>query len=163
MRPVRAKFADVPKLQVFFHQAWEEYGSGALGFTGATEETINEIASEKFLKERLSNPNIGMYIVKEGERVLGFAATRSIDQDALELTGIIVLEDASGKGIGAQLVKEVVSSARKASFRRIVVKTEVLNKRAISFYKKMGLSEIGEAQERVEDIEIDVMILEKII
>ena len=152
--------ADVQKLITFFLQAWKEAGSGALGFTGATEESINEIASEEFLKERLSNPDVQIYIVEDRGRVLGFAATRKIDENTIELSGIIVLESAAGIGIGTQLIEKVISSARQVGFRKIVVKTEVLNKRAISFYKKMGLAEVSKTTENVEGTSVDVVVLE---
>jgi ribosomal protein S18 acetylase RimI-like enzyme len=161
MEPSRANLADVQKLITFFLQAWREAGSGALGFTGATEESIHQIASEEFLKERLSNPDVNMYIVEDQGKVLGFAGTRKIDENAIELSGIIVLESATGKGVGTRLVEKVISSARQAGFRKVVVKTEVLNKRAIGFYKKMGLAEVGKTTEVVEGMTIDVVVMEK--
>ena len=153
--------ADVQKLIKFFLQAWREASSGALGFTGATEETIKEIASEEFLKTRLSDPNVGIYIVEDRGKVLGFAATRKIDENIIELSGIIVAESAAGKGIGTRLIEKVISSARQVGFRQIVVKTEVLNKRAIGFYKKMGLAEVGKTTESVEGTSVDVVVLKK--
>jgi ribosomal protein S18 acetylase RimI-like enzyme len=161
MEPVKATLADVQKLITFFLQAWREAGSGALGFTGATDETISEIASEEFLKERLSNPNVTIYVVEDLGKVLGFASTRKTDERTLELSGIIVLESATGKGIGTLLIEKAISSARQGGFRKIVVKTEVLNKRAISFYKKKGFAEVGKTTENVEGKAVDAMVLEK--
>ena len=161
MELVRATLADVEKLRAFFLQAWREAGSGALGFTGATEETINEIASEEFLKKRLSSPAVSIYIAEDKGRILGFAATRKIDEGTIELSGIIVLEGATGKGIGSKLFEEVVTSASQGGFRKIVVKTEVLNQRANSFYLKMGFAEAGRTSENVEGRAVDVVVLEK--
>ena len=161
MEPVKATVADVQKLSTFFLQAWREAGSGALGFTGATEETISEIASEEFLRERLSSPDVTIYIVEDRGRILGFASTRKIDELTLELSGIIVLESATGRGIGTLLIEKAISAARQWGFRKIVVKTEVLNKRAISFYKKMGLAEIDKTTENVEGKAVDAVVLEK--
>jgi ribosomal protein S18 acetylase RimI-like enzyme len=163
MKAVQATLADVQKLIAFFLQAWKEAGPRALGFTGATEETINEIASEQFLKERLSSRDVNMFIVEDKGRILGFAATRKIDEDAIELSGIIVLESATRKGIGTDLFEKVVSSARHDGFCKIVVETEVLNQRAISFYKKRGLSEVGKSRENVEGTSVDLVVLEKIL
>lgn len=100
MEAVEATSADIQKLITFFRQAWKEAGSGALGFAGATEETIKEVASEEFLRERLSNRNVKMYVVEGEGSVLGFAATRKIDENSLELSGLILLESATGKGLG---------------------------------------------------------------
>jgi len=161
MEPVEATLADVQKLKVFFLQAWREAGSGALGFTGATVETINEIASEEFLKERLSNPAVNFYIVEDNGKILGFAATRRIDENTIELSGIIILESATGRGIGTSLFAKVISSANQFGFSKIMVKTEALNQRAISFYKKMGLAEVDKRREIVEGGGVDVVVLEK--
>jgi ribosomal protein S18 acetylase RimI-like enzyme len=161
MQPVRATLEDVQSLIVFFHQAWKESGPSALGLSGATKQTINEIASERFLKERLTNPDVNIYVVKHGESVLGFAATRVIDRDTTELSGIIVLESAAGKGFGTQLVEEAVSSARQAGFHKMIVRTEVVNERAIGFYRRMEFAEVGKTRENVEGTVVDIMVLER--
>ena len=161
MQVVRATMNDVDGLTVFFHRAWKESGPEHLGFTGATEETISEIASDEFLKKRLSNRDVNIYIVKDESKVLGFAATRSINRDAIELSGIIMLESAAGKGFGTQLIENAVSSGRAAGAHRMVVKTEAVNQRAIGFYKKMGFTEVGKSWENVEGTSVDIMILEK--
>ena len=161
MEPVEAKVADAQKLTAFFHQAWEEAGPTALGFTGATDETIREIASEGFLEERLSNPKVKMYVVEDKGRIVGFAATRRVDENTIELSGIIVLESATGKGIGTALFEKVVLSAKQRGFGKIVVKTEVFNERATGFYKKMGLAETSRTTEKVEGKPIELMVLEK--
>jgi ribosomal protein S18 acetylase RimI-like enzyme len=158
---VKATSADVPKLKAFLLQAWKEAGIGALGFTGASDETIREVASEKFLNERISNPDVDISIVEDGGEILGFAATKRIDQSIIELSGIIVLESATGKGIGTALFGKIVSSASQLGFRKMIVKTEVHNQRAIRFYKKMGLREVGRATENVEGKPVDVLVLEK--
>jgi ribosomal protein S18 acetylase RimI-like enzyme len=161
MQVVRATMNDVDSLSVFFHRAWKESGPEHLGFTGATEETVDEIASAEFLKKRLSNRDVNIYIVKDGSKVLGLAATRIIDRDAVELSGMIMLESATGRGFGTQLIENAVSSARAAGAHRMVVKTEVVNERAIGFYRKMGFAEVGNSWENVEGTPVDIMILEK--
>jgi len=163
MEAVKATVADAPKLGVFLHEAWREAGPGGLGFTGATEETINEIASEEFLLKRLTNRDVIMYIVQEEGRVLGLAATRRIDGESIELSGMIVLESATGKGLGTTLVEKALTEIRRAGFRKVVVKTEAVNRRAIRFYKKMGLKEVGRGREKVEQTNVDVVILEKVL
>ena len=162
MELVRAAMADAQRLGVFLHDAWREAGPGGLGFTGATEETINEVASEEFLRKRLTNPDVRMYIVQDGERVLGLAATRKIDAGSVELSGMMVLESATGQGVGTALVKKVLNEIHRAGFRKVVVKTEAINRRAIQFYKKMGLKEVGRGREQVEETRVEIVILEKV-
>jgi len=162
MQPRKATLADVERLVAFFHEAWREAGQDrGLGFTGATEDTINEIASEEFLRKRLRNPEVNIYIVEELGRVLAFASTRKINDASAELSGIVVLESATGKGLGTKLVGKILSDVRDAGFRKIVVKTEAVNQRALGFYRKMGLTEVGRGTEQVEDTGVDVVILEK--
>ena len=161
MQLARARMSDVDSLIIFFHRAWNESGPDHLGFTGATEETINEIASEEFLKKRLLNPDVSIYVLKDEESILGFAATRNIDRNGIELSGILMLESATGKGFGTQLIEEAVSFARQGGFRRMVVKTEVVNERAIGFYKKMEFAEVGKSMEIVEGTAVDIMILQR--
>lgn len=86
---------------------------------------------------------MNIYIVEDRGKVLGFAGTRNTDREAIERSGIIVLESATGNGFGTQLIERAVSSARQTSFHRMVVKTEVVNKRAITFYKKVGFAGVG--------------------
>jgi len=156
--------ADVGRLVAFFREAWREAGENkGLGFTGATEETINEIASDEFLRKRLRNPDVNIYIVEEVGRILGFAATRKINESSAELSGIVVLESATGKGFGTKLVEKALCDVRQAGFRKIVVKTEAVNQRALDFYRKMGLTEVGRGTEQVEDTGVDVVILEKML
>jgi L-amino acid N-acyltransferase YncA len=161
MEPMKATVADVERLEVFFREAWEETGPGGLGFTGTTEETINEIASKQFLLKRLANADVQMYIVEEAGRVMGFASTRRINEYSIELSGIIVLESATGKGLGTNLAQKALSAAREAGYRKAVVKTETFNARAIRFYKKIGFAEVGTAKENVEGTPVEVTILEK--
>ena len=161
MEPVEATAADVERLEVFFREAWGESGPGGLGFTGTTEETINEISSKEFLLKRLKNQDVQMYIVQDAGRVLGFASTRRINEYSIELSGIIVLESTTGKGLGTKLAQKALSTAREAGYRKAVVKTETFNERAIGFYKKMGFVDVGTANENVEGTHVEVVILEK--
>ena len=163
VRTFQASLADVEKLGGFLQDAWREAGPGALGFTGATEETIREISAPEFLRGRLTNPDVALYITEDAGRVVGFAATRRIDETALELSGLIVLQTATGKGVGTGLVRKAESVARQAGYRRLIVKTEADNQPAIQFYKKLGLRETGTEQEQVEGTKATVAILEKTI
>jgi N-acetylglutamate synthase-like GNAT family acetyltransferase len=103
-----------------------------------------------------------MYIVQDRERVLGLAATRKIDAGSVELSGMMVLESVTGQGVGTALVKKVLNEIHRAGFRKVVVKTEAINRRAIQFYKKMGLKEVGRGREQVEETRVEIVILEKV-
>lgn len=159
VRPARQN--DVLKLSAFLVEAWREAGPGALGFTGATDEAIKEIASEEFLKKRIASPNVQMVVAEEEGRVIGFSSVRKVEAREAELSGIIVLENATGKGIGTRLIRKAAEGARKRGFTSMQVKTEVINDRAISFYKKAGFTESGRKVEKVGRTKVALQVLVK--
>jgi ribosomal protein S18 acetylase RimI-like enzyme len=159
VRPARPN--DVSKLSDLFLRAWREAGPGALGFAGATEEAIGEIASEEFLKKRLATPSMQTTVAEEGREIVGFASVRRMGEREAELSGIVVLESARGRGVGSRLLRKALDGARKRGFNSVVVKTEVANERAIGFYKKAGFTEAGKATERIGGTRAALRILVK--
>jgi ribosomal protein S18 acetylase RimI-like enzyme len=147
VRPARSN--DVSKLSVFFSEAWKEVGPGALGFAGANDEAIGEIASEDFLKRRLATPTIQMMVAEEERRIIGFSSMRKVEAREAELSAIAVLESATGRGVGSRLLRKALDAARKRGFNSVRVKTEVTNEKAINFYRKAGFTESGKSVERV--------------
>jgi ribosomal protein S18 acetylase RimI-like enzyme len=140
-------------------EAWKRAGPRALGWTGATEETIHEISSDKYLKELVSNPKLKLFVSEENGEITGLAINRVQDSSTMELAGIIVREDLLGKGIGSLLLSTCIDSARDAGFANMVVKTETSNDRAISFYTKKGFVRVGNTVETVETSKVDLTTL----
>jgi ribosomal protein S18 acetylase RimI-like enzyme len=159
IRPARPN--DVSKLSVFFVEAWKEAGAGALGFAGAADGAIGEIASEEFLKKRLATPTIQMMVAEEERRIIGFSSIRKVEAREGELSGIAVLQSATGKGVGSRLLRKALDSARKRGFNSVRVKTEATNERAISFYRKAGFTESGKAVERVGGAKVALRFMVK--
>ena len=159
VRPSRV--SDAPRLSDFFLRAWREAGPGALGFTGATEEAVREIASEEFLRKRLSSPNVQMVVAEEGAAVVGFASLKRASAREVELTGVVVLESYAGRGLGSRLLKKALDSARKRGYVTVTVKTECENARAIAFYKGAGFTESGKTTEKVGRAKVALMVLAK--
>jgi L-amino acid N-acyltransferase YncA len=149
------------KIGRFIIEAWREAGPKALGWTGATEEKILDISSEKFLAGLLSSPDTKMFICEDKRRkIVGFALNKKISESDVELAGIIVLQDSLGRGIGTALIKRAIGSAISLHFHRMLVKTEADNKRAISFYKAKGFAEVGKKVESVQGSEVELVHLE---
>ena len=139
--------------------AWEKAGPRALGWTGATEDTIHEISSEEYLKELVSDPKLKFYVSGENGEITGFAATRVQDGSTMELAGIIVRDDLLGKGIGSLLISKCIDSARDGGFASMVVETEASNERAISFYVKRGFARIGNVVEILGNSKVELAML----
>ena len=159
----RAGSNDSNSLSTFFIEVWKEAGPGALGFTGATEESITKISSEAFLKKVLTDSATPIIIAENAGKVIGFSSLRMIDRNRAELSGIVVRENFTGKGIGSHLFEKAKEVAIDAGCEKIVVKTESVNNRAISFYKKLGFWEIGIVDEVVEGSRVKLMVLERVI
>jgi ribosomal protein S18 acetylase RimI-like enzyme len=163
-RPVQvrpARKADATNLAAFFMQAWKESGPNSLGFTGATDESMKEIASEGFLVQRLASPKVRIVVAEGERRILGFASLRFMGQGKAELSGIVVLQSESGRGLGTRLLRKASDSAVRLGFRTLMARTEVVNRRAIGFYKKHGFTETAKATEKVGRMKVPVQVLEK--
>lgn len=144
-------------------RAWSEAGPGALGFTGATTDQIQDISSERFLTQRIANPGVKIIIAQAGDSVVGFASLRAKDHHSVELSGIIVLQSASGAGVGTRLIRRALLLAAKLGFRSMVVRTEVFNHRALGFYRKNGFTETAKETEKVGQTEVEVRVLRKVL
>lgn len=160
--PVRKATADdVRKLSAFILEAWQEAGPGALGFAGATDEVIRELASEPTLRTLLANPAVRILVTDEAGDIVGFSSLKRVDSGTAELSGIVVLQSLVGRGLGTELFEKARAFAATEGYVRMVVKTEVINDRAIAFYKKLGFIETARVAEDVEGTEVRLLVLER--
>jgi len=150
---------DIAGLRSFVLEAWRLAGRSALGWTGATDENIEKITSESFLQQFIRNPSIKVFISKKGEKVVGFCATRKMDDRAVELAGIIVRQDQIGKGIGTDLFERARKEATRSGFTTMLVKTEPTNDRALHFYRRKGFAENKQIVEEISGAEVKLAVL----
>jgi N-acetylglutamate synthase-like GNAT family acetyltransferase len=151
---------DVAAIADFFHEAWRQAGPEAPGFAGATEEVIAEIAAPDTIAARLGGPQRRMFIARHDDRVIGFAATRRLTAELIELAGVVVLQSLIGGGIGSALFEAAVASARSHDFRGMTVSTETDNERAVRFYERCGFTITGKSATDAAGAEIEVWDLE---
>ncbi len=153
---VEATEADAESIAEFLWRAWEEARPDAPGFAGATEEAIRALTNRESIAKRVGGPNRRMFIAREAEKVVGFSANRAVDDDLVELAGIVVLESMTGRRIGTGLCRIAIETARREGYRRMRVRTEVDNERALGFYKSQGFKPIRSLTETVGDTEVVV-------
>ena len=163
VRTVEPNPDQIRALGKFVRDAWKRAGPQALGWTGATEDTIHQISSEEYLMELASEPKLKLFVAEDNGEITGFAANRVQDASTIELAGIIVRDDLLGKGIGSLLISKCIDSAKDAGFARIVVKTEASNERAISFYLKKGFVRLGNVVETVDNSKMDLAMFRLIL
>lgn len=155
-----ASDSDVAAIADFLHEAWRQAGPDAPGFAGATEEVIAEIAAPETVAARIGGPVRHMFIAWQDDRVVGFAATRRLTAELIELAGVVVLQALIGSGIGTALLDAAVKSARSRDFRRMTVSTETDNERAMRFYERCGFTIVGKSATDAAGAEIEVWNLE---
>lgn len=150
---------DIEAFRGFVRRAWSEAGPGAPGWTGASEERVEHITSEGFLSTLFYRSDVRVFLAWVGNEVVGFASNRRLDEEAVELSGIVVLESMTGKGIGGRLLDTAVRDATEDGFEQMLVKTEVFNDRAICFYEGRGFEERRRSITEVEGVEVELVEL----
>ncbi len=151
---------DVSGIRAFLLAAWSEAGPSGLGWTGATEEAIQEIASEPFLRSLLGDRKTEVRVAILEGSIVGLAVVRVVGPRTRELAGLIVRERDTGKGVGRELLHRVLEDARQEHVDSIRVKTETFNDRAVGFYRHAGFVETAETEETVHGKRVSLVVLE---
>jgi ribosomal protein S18 acetylase RimI-like enzyme len=154
-----AEQEDVESLIEFLLKAWKEAGPGALGWTGATEENVRHIASRGFLSNLLERDDTRVFIALNDGQVVGFSSNSRIDDELVELSGIVVLESMTGVGIGGRLLKHSIEAAKDDRYTKMIVKTESFNERAVNFYLRNGFRREATIEEEVEGSNVELVKL----
>ncbi len=136
-------------------------GPSAWGWTGASEENVQALASGEHLAGLISGSKVRVLLAKEDGRVVGFAATREFDPETIELAGMIVDEYHTRRGVGTALAKRALELAANHGYKGAVVKTEVFNRRAIGFYESNGFVRAGTAAEDVDGKKVELVLLRR--
>lgn len=150
---------DVEALKTFILDAWGEAGPGAFGWTGASDDTISQIATHDFLSELIGRDGVRVFLAMEGEEAVGFATNSRVDDDRVELSGIVVLESRTGRGVGGRLLELAVRMAKGDGYSSMVVKTESFNDRAIGFYLSKGFERGEIVEEDVEGTRVELVTM----
>ncbi len=156
-----ADSTDAAAIADFIRTAWIEAGADAPGFAGATDEIIDEVTRAESIRARLGTTGRRMFIAVSDAGVVGFAATRRIDDGLTELAGIVVRASESGRGIGKALVRAAADATRRDGADRILVRTERSNSRAIGFYEALGFEFDHYSTEHVDGTAVDVVELSR--
>jgi len=104
-----------------------------------------------------------MFLARDGGRVIGFASTKRISEDSVELSGIMVLQSHGGLGVGTALVERATVAADADGYGMMVVKTETTNSSAQAFYESQDFAVVGSETERVDDMDVDLVCLSRVL
>ncbi len=119
-----------------------------------TESDINDIAelekecfsepwSENSLKEELTNETARFYVLRDGEKVLGYIGSNNICNEVY-ITNVAVNENCRGKGYGKILVNHLIKQCELERAFFITLEVRKSNENAIKLYEKCGFKFIGE-------------------
>ncbi len=145
----------------FLKRAWKEAGPGALGWTGATDASMDEIASDDFLAALLARPGTHVVVAEETGEIIGIAVSRRIEGTVDELAGILLLESRTGRGVGRALLEAVLQRSRVGGAREILVRTEAANDRAVRFYQGLGFAPESRIEESVGGRQVELITLRR--
>ncbi|HPC27491.1 MAG TPA: GNAT family N-acetyltransferase [Candidatus Methanomethylicus sp.] len=165
-----SRLEDWREFASFVRRAYAKAGANALGWAGASDEVIAELTSEETAKRVLaSNRTLA---ARENGEILGIISCRGVsgggreeggegggsssgdnrsgsNSTVVELSGIVVDEDAKGRGVGSALIERLLDECRGAGASLVYVKTEVNNLPALAFYRKHGFEPREDVDETV--------------
>ena len=119
-------------------------------------------SAQSLQHELLRNDSVMLKLCENGE-LIGFAAGRAIDEDAIELFNIGVERGKQGNGTGQKLFDRFREECAKIGAERILLEVRVSNARAIHFYKKNGFVRLGRRPRFYSDPAEDAFTMELVI
>lgn len=87
-------------------------------------------------------PGGQIFLVQEGDRIIGTVALMKIEDDIFELTKMAVTPAAQGKNIGQKLMVHTIDYAKKQGWKKLIIYSNRKLENAIHIYKKYGFREI---------------------
>lgn len=122
-------------------------------------EQIGQVISKNY-KFKI-NPFIKCYVYDLGAKIVGFVVF-SVMYEQTEIIDIAVAEEEQRKSIGTKLLQAVLSECKKQNCESVTLEVRNSNKKAISFYKKLGFREISTRKSYYHDGE-DALIMIKMV
>lgn len=103
---------------------------------------FDEFWNSSILESEIKNPFSQYIIAKINKEIVGFAGV--IDTvDQLEITNIVVRKDFRKKGIGNELLTELIKLAKENDKEKITLEVNNTNLAAIKLYEKNGFKNVG--------------------
>lgn len=115
---------------------------------GIPDEYVKNVFHEKMLTEAAGSGKAVFYIALEKEAIIGFAQTVRHDNVTVELDRIIIFPGHTRKGIGALLLRYVVSDQKRRGTKTMIVNAGREESHARRFYEKNNFQKVKETTVR---------------
>ena len=152
-RPIEAYEECAKQLEFQFPKILERI-QNTVTIREMTESDITEIAelekecfsepwSENSLRDELTNETARFYVLRDGEKLLGYIGANNICNEVY-ITNVAVNSQYRGRGYGQKLVNHLIKQSETERAFFITLEVRKSNKNAIKLYEKCGFKFIGE-------------------
>ncbi|AII52523.1 GNAT family N-acetyltransferase [Hymenobacter sp. APR13] len=117
----------------------------------------------------LNDPDTIFLLARMQQQLVGYAKLRlhstlgqvegKVPEERLEIERLYVLEDWTGTGLGAALMRRAIEEAREQKCRAVVLGVWEKNDRALEFYRRFGFKAAGQHEFRLgNDVQNDLIL-----
>jgi putative acetyltransferase len=102
--------------------------------------------------------NGGTFLVlTDDDRIIGTGAIRYLEPGVCELKRLWLLTEYHGQGLGYRMMMDLISFARSKGYKVMRLETDnVVQRRAVEFYKRLGFHEIPRFGDDPDDIGMEM-------
>jgi len=111
---------------------------------GIPEDYAKKAFAEERLLETAATGKATFYLARENNEIIGFAQTIQKDASTVELDRIIIFPKHARRGIGTQLLHQVLIDQKQKGVTTVIVNTGKEEIQARRFYEKNGFKQIKE-------------------
>lgn len=111
---------------------------------GIPEDYVKKAFAEETLLQAVTAGKATFYLTLENNEITGFAQIIQHDANTVELDRIIILPEHTRKGLGTQLLNQIIMDQKQKGIDNIIVKTGKEENQARRFYEKNGFKQTKE-------------------
>jgi len=145
----RATLKDIQSLSRKFLQMLEDKNSKVYQDNVAKfnipNEYVRKALAEETLVKAVASGKASFYLALENNEIIGFAQTLQQDIHIAELDRIVIFPSHERKGVGTQLLKQIIIDEKKKGVKTIMVNAGKEEIHARRFYEKNGFTLVKEA------------------
>jgi ribosomal protein S18 acetylase RimI-like enzyme len=100
--------------------------------------------SEAFLRKMSEDPSYHMFVLSDGNAIIGFCGVNYLQLPLAELGPICVVAGRRGEGLGRLLVDSILEFLEPLNAKKLFIKVKVSNTEALDFFEKLDFIREGD-------------------